>query len=87
MPDINGVLTQEERTKIDAWYQANWIHRNCPVCGNRQFNLADHVVMPMIYSPYVSINGTQYPQIMTICQRCGLTLYFNAITVGVIGGR
>ncbi len=87
MPDENSVLTQVERNTINTWYQANWVNRKCPVCGSLQFTLADHVVMPMLYSPYLSISGIQYPQIMIICQRCGLTLYFNAITVGIIGGK
>jgi len=86
MPDVNGVLTQEERAKVDIWFKKNWVNKKCPICGSLQFTLADHMIMPMIYSQYLSINGVQYPQIMIICQRCGITLHFDAIAVGIDGG-
>jgi hypothetical protein len=95
MPDLNGVLTQDERSKIDPWFQKNWIHRACPICSANQWSLADHVVMPTIYNQFPNVytvvgiptESTSYPQIMVVCHRCGLTLYFSAIKVGILGGE
>ena len=88
MPNYNGVLTEEERTKLDAWYKNKWKMNRCPVCNQGNWSLADHVVMPMTYTGVgLSIGGEGYPQIMVECQNCGYTLYFNAITVGILGGH
>lgn len=87
MPDYNGVLTQEERQKIDVWLKKNWHMGRCPVSNHQNWSLADHVVTPMIHSGIGLTQESGYPQFMIICQGCGYTLYFNAITVGIIGGK
>ncbi len=87
MPDYNGVLTEDERQKIDDWIKKNWHIRNCPICRHQNWILADHVVMPILYSEYgITSSASGYPQIMIICKNCGYTLCFNAITMGIIGG-
>lgn len=96
MPDVNGVLTQEERAKVDIWFKKNWATPpKCPMCNSRYFILADHVVMPTVYSQtsafYIpdsvpipsSISSTNYPQIMLMCDKCGFILHFNAVKVGL----
>ncbi len=86
MPDYNGLLTTEDRTKIDDWLKTNWHMGKCPVCNHQNWVLADHVVTPILYSGVGFIQGARYPQIMIICQGCGYTLYFNAITAGIMEG-
>jgi len=94
MPDINGVLTQEERAKIDTWFKKNWATPpKCPMCDSHYFILADHVIMPTVYSQmtavYVGefipsqISSMNYPQIMLMCDKCGFVLHFNAVKVGL----
>jgi len=86
MPDYNGVLTNEDRQKIDVWLKDNWHAGKCPVCNQQNWVLADHVITPMLYTGVGITQGAGYPQIMVICQHCGYTLYFNAVIVGVLQG-
>jgi predicted nucleic-acid-binding Zn-ribbon protein len=86
MPDYNGVLTQPERARIDAWIKNNWHIGNCPVCKKNNWVLADHVVTPILYMGIPGggfTQGSGYPQIMIMCQVCGYTLYFNTNIVGI----
>jgi hypothetical protein len=95
MPDLNGVLTQPERDKVYAWFNKNWANPpKCPMCDSHKFILSDHVVMPTVYANtnvvYVGenvispqISSMSYPQIMLMCEKCGLVLYFNAVTIGI----
>ncbi len=86
MPDYNGVLTVEDRQKIDDWIKNNWHMGNCPVCKKQNWVLADHVVTPMLYTGVGLTQGAGYPQVMVICGVCGYTLYFNAATIGIVQG-
>lgn len=86
MPDFNGVLTPEDRQKIDIWLKKNWRTGNCPVCRKANWTLADHVVTPMLYNGVGFAQAAGYPQIMIICQVCGYTLWFNAVTAGIVQG-
>jgi len=89
MPDIYGVLTEQERQKVDSWYRDKWVHKRCSICSSEDWILADHVVMPAIYTEMgiYTTGKMNYPQILISCRKCGLTLYFNAVTVGIIGGK
>jgi hypothetical protein len=84
MPDFNGVLTTEDRTRFDAWSNNNWHMGKCPVCGKQNWALADHVVTPILYNQVGFTQSSGYPQIMIICQECGYILYIAAVTVGII---
>ena len=88
MPDFNGILSPEDREKIHAWYKEKCTNTACPVCKNRNWVLADHIIVPMIYSGIgMTMEATGYPQIMIVCQNCSLTLFFNAAKLGLIGGQ
>ena len=86
MPDSNGVLTLEERQKIDEWIKVNWHMGNCHICKKQKWALADHVVTPILFTGVGFTQGAGYPQMMMICQVCGNTLYINAVNVGIVQG-
>jgi len=86
MPDKDGKLTESEKKKALEWFKAHWPEEyRCPVSGHTDWLLAEHMVVPPRYAPgTLGAGGISYPQVMVICQGCGLTLYFNATLMGVL---
>ena len=86
MPDKNGVLTPNERQKIQKWMEEKKGLQDCPSCHQRNFTLGDHLVAPQLFfgDGSVRIGGPSYPMFMAICSNCGYTSFFNSVISGVI---
>ena len=85
MPDMNGVLSQDEKQKIAVWlHSKNSFGTDCPLCHNKQWAIADHVVSPSLTNAAgVGLGVYAYPQAMLISE-CGYTMYLNLVIVGII---
>jgi len=85
MPDAKG-LTDDERMKIKKWFEDKWKEPViCPICKGDTWILADDIVTPVIYGEKGPIlGGATYPQVMVVCNKCGLTLYLNALIMGIV---
>lgn len=87
MPDVDGKLSGEEKTKAIAWVTSHVKGAIvCPVCGSAEWTLGDHVVSPIALGGggNVRLGGPGYPQVMLISQNCGHTIYINAIVAGIV---
>jgi predicted nucleic-acid-binding Zn-ribbon protein len=85
MPGPNGKLTPEEQAKIRAYLSGR--HRMpCPVCGNRNFTLLDHLVQPVTLGADkgLMLGGIGYPQFRLLCTSCSYTFFFNAVASGIL---
>lgn len=85
MPDVDGKLTPEERAKVEAWLEKqDWFREGkCPICGDDHWAVGDHIVQPIRFGP-MAFGGPSYPQVMLISNKCGYTLYFNAVIMGLL---
>ena len=88
MPDHDGLLTPEDRKKVDAWFAKyrETARFNCPVCGAADWMLAERLVQPITLGMgmMLELGGVAgYPQIMLI-SACGYTRFANAVMVGVL---
>ncbi|MGE0284506.1 MAG: hypothetical protein AB7F09_26625 [Parvibaculaceae bacterium] len=83
----NLKLSGEQKEKAQAWLKERAPSMACTTCRSSQFQMADHLVSPVILNPgsgggYV-LGGSTYPQIMLVCMNCGTSVYVNAIVAGV----
>ena len=88
MPDKDGKLTDEDRKKVNDWLAKfpEWINGTCPICGSKQWMLAEHLVQPVTLGPSegLQLGGIGYPQIMLVSNPCGYTRMLNAVIIGVL---
>lgn len=86
MPDAEGKLSAEEKTKAIAWIQQFGNRLLCPVCGDGQWSLSEHVTTPVIVSGNGALNlgGGSYPVISIYSNKCGYTMYISAIVAGIL---
>lgn len=83
--DTEGKLSKDEKERIKAWVEAKSKTAECPVCGNTNWIIGDHIVQPVTNgSGRVLLGGAAYPQVMLVSTECGYTRYFNAILMGLV---
>ena len=91
MPDANGKLDTEEKARITKWINDKWHGNNqaCPICGDTNWAIADHLVMPVVTGKDNSIllGGPVYPHVMLISPTCGYTMLVNAVVIGLVEGN
>ena len=81
-------LSKEEIAKIDAWLH-KWWHQPqvCQVCGFNQWTVGTLVARLPVQNPEGGMElGKAYPEIRVVCRRCGYTVFFNAIVMGLAKG-
>lgn len=85
MPEADGKLTQAEKETVKNWL-LKWNMAPCPICGQRNWMIADHLVQPITIGPNRSLqlSGTGYPQVMVISNDCGYTRFLNAVVIGIV---
>ena len=86
MTDATGKLTVEDKAKLTAWFaKFGQPSPVCPICGDRNWSIADHLVQPVTLGPGfgVQLGGVSYPQAMLI-SKCGHTLFVNAVLSGIV---
>lgn len=78
-------LTEEQKTKVLNWFRSKNGPRPCSVCGDNNWTLGAHLVVPNTWAGgAISMGGMSYPQVMLICRNCGHTNFFNAVIVGAL---
>jgi hypothetical protein len=95
MPDAYGALTPAENAQVAEWFRTHWNNYSCPFSGPAtQWQVSPHIVALSsvsvgeagILSPVLA-GATAYPVIQITCAHCGYTVFFNAITMGIVPGR
>jgi len=87
MPDEAGKLTADEKQLVNDWIEKNAsLDLKCPVCGDSNWLVGDHLVQPLTLSARMNLmlSGPGYPQVMLISQKCGHTIFFNAVVIGLV---
>jgi|SRR5215831_6240134 len=84
MPGEDGKLTQEDKNKVIEYLKTRWkAPQACPICGESQWFVADHLVTPTIMGPGASflLGGVAYPLVMLVSTPCGYTRFLNAMQI------
>jgi hypothetical protein len=86
MPESDGRLTSAEKDSIIAKIDSLWTgSHSCPVCGHTNWIIGDHLVQPITLAQgSLQLGGPGYPQVMLISSKCGYTMFFNAVVLGVV---
>jgi len=78
-------LSEEDKNKIIAKLTEKGVFANCPMCGNRNFVIADgyfnHPIQSTIEGGIV-LAGPSIPTIAIICSKCG---FISQHALGVLG--
>jgi predicted nucleic-acid-binding Zn-ribbon protein len=70
-----------DHTKAIDWIRNNWIKPTaCPICGSDNWGIGDEIIEVRSSSPESPI----YPQFFVYCQKCGHTIFFNAVIAGLV---
>jgi hypothetical protein len=91
VPDLNGVLTGEEKSKIIDWlnskvppksasvpYMVAEPQFSCQVCGGGRFGLSEHVVTPTVLNVNgIGLMSPSFPQVMLNCENCRTTIFIS----------
>ena len=81
-------LSDEQREKALAWYaeKIEPTDRGCPMCGNKNFFLLDHIVAPPVTHPQTAqrLPSSGYPHYMLACTNCSTVQFINAVRVGLV---
>jgi predicted nucleic-acid-binding Zn-ribbon protein len=79
-------LTPSQIAQISAWLAQKRPVNDCPSCKLvNTFSIAEHMVAPPVFAPGggLMLGGASYPYIMLTCRNCGLTLFYNAVIMGI----
>lgn len=74
----------QERARV--WLTEHWPeHDPCPICKNPDFDIGTIIEVPIrILGPDDPLAGRVYPLIVATCNRCGYTIFFNALRAGLL---
>lgn len=86
MPDNQGRLTADEEKHALDWLNSKWKGKGeCPICTEDDWALAYSIAnMPIYYPDGIHIGGPTYAFVHVSCKRCGYTLFFNAVAMGLL---
>lgn len=81
---MNQLLTQEQKQKIIDTLNAKGVKPTCPMCGHKNFILADGYFNNQMQTDFQSfaIGGPSIPSIATACSNCG---FISQHALGVLG--
>ena len=77
------ILTQEHKNVVIAKINQLWTKsRACSICSNEKWNLSDRLFSLPQLGGGTDLEKQHYPAVVLTCQKCGKSLYFNAMTLG-----
>lgn len=81
-----GILSNEEKSRVLSALNEIWRgSKACPVSGDNDWVLGDHIVHPPTWhGAAMQLGGATYPHVLLTCRRCGYSLFFNALVLGVV---
>ena len=81
---MNQLLTQEEKQKIIETLKQRGVNASCPMCGNKNFIIADGYFNQTMQKDFqnIALGGPAIPTIATVCSNCG---FVSQHALGVLG--
>jgi len=88
-PTNSQGLSEERKQEIITRLRERGVPKACPMCGNKQWTLADSYVKPLVQNQievnragHVRPNDGFLPLVALICNQCGFT---SQHSVGMLG--
>ena len=82
MADDKSELTKEQKQKIVSWLDKKGKNHVCPVCLENNWNVADHLLLGMVFSSGgISIGGASYPAVLLVCNNCAYARQFMSVPI------
>ena len=71
---------------VNAWLNENWLKpRRCPICGDTQWGIAPTFAqIPAATVGLLDARQRSNPCVALISRKCGYTMFFNAIVMGLL---
>jgi predicted nucleic-acid-binding Zn-ribbon protein len=70
--------------KAIDWIRKNWTKpTECPICGSDNWGIGPQIVEVRGLNP----DSPVYPKFFVFCQKCGYTIFFNAVIAGLVAPR
>lgn len=81
---MDQLLTSEQKQNLINKLQEKGVKATCPMCGNKNFILADGYFNNPLQLDFQSIyiGGPSIPSIATVCSNCG---FISQHSLGVLG--
>ena len=85
--DADGKLSPVEIETVLAHFKANASGSGCPLCGNKNWILAEYVVeMRPFTGGNFRLGGPVYPAVLAFCGACGYMALTSAVKIGLFPG-
>jgi predicted nucleic-acid-binding Zn-ribbon protein len=76
---------QAQAQRALTWITSHWPSPQiCPICGSQSWAINDLVEMRPYRGGALIMGGPLYVMVPVMCQVCSYTLFFNAVTSGVL---
>lgn len=78
-----------DRDKFVQTINSKWKNKNCPMCGENNWNIDKGMVSPMKISEKggIELGGQIMPLAAVTCMNCGNVLFVNPIVIGALENR
>ena len=87
MTEDAGKLSDDQLKQVGTWLKSHEMPPPpCPICGKTDWIIAPHFVQPLTLGPNntIQLGGLGYPHLMVMSRKCGYTMFFNAVVVGLL---
>ena len=86
MKEQDGRLSAADKNKVTAWLNEKGVNHSCPVCGENEWIVGDHLLTGVLHFPDggMSLGGAAYPTVILVCSNCAYTRHFMAGPIGLL---
>lgn len=71
--------------RAQAWLNEKWPDEKCPMCGVKNWEVADLVELRPYSGTSSFVLGGVHPLLPVVCTNCGNTVLVNAVVAGLLG--
>ena len=79
-------LAEEQRRKVEEWFDYRMSNKTCPICGNTAWGLNPGLAAPAIMKAdgtVTPLDGERLAQVVFFCRNCGYLRLFSAMVMGL----
>jgi len=79
-------LDDHQKQELMNILSAQWKEpRVCPVCKQQKWSIVDKIFeLREFHGGNLVVGGSVLPIVVAICGNCGYTVFFNAISLGIV---
>jgi hypothetical protein len=84
MPDAQGMMNDAELGRAMALLGPRFSDKKCPVCSTDKWSVEPFLMKVDSLCPPDAVGYSYTIYISVICRHCSYTMFFNAISMGVV---